>query len=157
MSNGDKSAQLARKVERLVDEYGLPTFEEYWGLYESTADLSNVQTFYIQTEARNHFGGSSAHYCNVAIIGDGLIVDIEGNDDTRSGRLSLERLDSITSVSIHAGALPGLSSSQGASLLVLADRAHESGVGLHWIAKTEEEEDHLLNFAQSLVQAISKQ
>ena len=125
-------------------------------MYESAADLTNVQAFYVQTDSQALFGGPT-RYCNVAVIGDGLIVDIEGNDDTRSGSLSLERLDSITSISIHAGALPGLSSSQGASLLVLADRADESGVGLHWIAKTEEEEKHLLNFAQCLVQAISKQ
>ena len=156
MSNGNKSAQLARIVERLIDENDLSTFSEYWEFYEHTADLTNVQAFYIQTESQALFGGP-IRYSNVAILGDGLIVDVEGNDATRSGSLSLDKSDSITSVSIHAGTLPGLSSSQGASLVVLAHRADESGVGLHWVAKTEEEVDHLLNFAQALVQAISNQ
>ena len=156
MSNGDRSDQLAQKVDRVIDENDIPTFEEYWELYEHAADTLNVQAFYLRIDSQSLFGGPS-RYCNVAILGDGLIVDIEGNDDGRSGRLSLERLDSITSVSIHAGSLPGLSSSQGASLVVLAHRSDESGVGLHWVAKTEEEEKHLLDFAQSLVRAISKQ
>ena len=96
----------------MVEENNIPMFEEYWGLYEHAADKLNVQAFYVRIDSQSLFGGPS-RYCNVAILGDGLVVDIEGNDDSRSGRLSLERLDSITSVSIHAGSLPGLSSSQG--------------------------------------------
>ena len=155
MSNGNKSAQLARIVERLVDENDLSTFAEYWGLYESTADLSNVQAFYVRTEAQPFFAGS-ARYCNVAILGDGLVVDIEGDDSRSTGSLTLSTLDSVMPVSLHAGPLPGLSDSQGASLVVLARSAGEADAGFHWVAKTEEEEENLLKFAQHLVRAISK-
>ena len=115
--------------------------------------MLNVQRFFVSSESQFPQGG----HCNVAIIGSGLLVDIEGDESSRSGSLTLERLDSITSVSIHAGSLPGLPESRGASLVVIADGVGETDIGLHWIAKTEEEEEHLLKFAQFLVQAISKQ
>ena len=65
-------------------------------------------------------------------------------------------LDSISGVSIHAGSLPGLPSSNGASLVILSRRPAETNVGLHWVAKSDEEEEHLLSFAKCLVQVISK-
>ena len=68
----------------------------------------------------------------------------------------MESLDSISRVSIHAGSLPGLPSSNGASLVVLSRRLAETNVGLHWVAKSDDEEEHLLRFAKCLVQAISK-
>ena len=153
MSNGDRSDQLAQKVDRVIDENDLPTFEEYWELYKRAAFMLNVQRFFVSSESQFPQGG----HCNVAIIGSGLLVDIEGDESSRSGSLTLERLDSITSVSIHAGPLPGLSDSQGATLVVLAHGAGETDAGLHWVAKTEEEDVYLLSFAQSLVRAISKQ
>ena len=153
MSNGDRSDQLAQKVDRVIDENDLPTFAEYWELYERAEFMLNVQRFFVSSESQLPLGG----HCNVAIIGGGLLVDIEGDESSRSGSLTLSPLDSITTVSIHAGPLPGLPGSRGASLVVIADGVGETDIGLHWIAKTEEEEDHLLNFAQFLVQSISKQ
>ena len=157
MSNGNKSAQLAGIVKRVVGENDLPMFEEYWELYEHAADISNVQAFYIRIESFNDFGHESVKYCNVAILGEGLVVDVEGDDSKSTGSLTLSSLDSFSHVSFHAGSLPGLPSSQGASLVVLAHSAGESDAGPYWVAKTEEEEDYLLSFAQSLVRAISKQ
>ena len=152
MNIRDYSSHLDRIVEQAIENGGFPTFAQYWEIYSLTADLSAVQAFYFRTESQYPFGA----YCNAAIIGDGLLVDIEGDETKKSGGLTMASLDSISGVSIHAGSLPGLPSSNGASLVVLSRRPAETNVGLHWVAKSDEEEEHLLSFAKCLVQVISK-
>ena len=152
MSSSGTSASLSKTVEAAIGEHDLSIFAKYWKLYEETADTSSIQRFYINVESQQFYAGG---YCNVAIIGDGLLIDIEGDDIRGSGGLIMESLESVTKVSIYAGPLPGLQNSQGASLVVTADSIGESDIGFHWIAKTEDEEKHLTLFAKSLVNAIS--
>ena len=154
MSGPDRSDLLEQIVEKAIEEHKLVKFAEYWELYRNTADISSIQRFFVRTKANTDpfFGGA---YCNVAIIGDGLLVDIEGDDSQSSGGLRIESLETVSSVIFHVGSLPGLRNSQNASLVVIADQVGETGVGLHWVAKTEEEEEHLVQFGRSLVQAIS--
>ena len=151
VTNSNYAAQLDRIVNRLIETAELDVFEDYWDLYKETADISNVQGFFVRTAGEY----DSISYCNAAIIGDGLLVDIEGDDDGESGSLTIRSLDSIAGLSIHTEALPGLPDSQGASLVVDTELAGESDYGPHWVAKTEEEEEHLLRFAKVLVQAMS--
>ena len=153
MTNSSVSAQLAADVEVVIHADRLVTFQRYWELYNRTVPISKVRRFFIRTESRALGSG----YCKVAIVGDGLIVDIEGDDNDRSGNLSFTPLDSIAEVSLHAGFLPGLPASQEALLVVIADREGESDLGLHWIAKTSREEERLLKFAQGLIHAMSNQ
>ena len=153
MTNRNRSAELDRIVARAIENIRLYAFERYWDLYKHTAEISNVRGFFVKTQSDTFRSG----YCNVAIIGDGLLVDIEGDDSRNSGSLTFDSLSSITTVSIHDGPLPGLSSSNGASLVVCANRVNETEIGIHWVAKTEEEEEHLLYFSECLVREISKQ
>lgn len=152
MTNRNRSAELERIVGRAIENDRLAAFKRYWDLYKDTSEISSVQGFFVKTQSDIFRNG----YCNVAIIGDGLLVDIEGDDSRNSGSLTFDSLNSITTISIHDGPLPGLSSSNGASLVVCANRVNETEIGLHWVAKTDEEEDHLLHFAECLVQEISK-
>ena len=153
MSNIDRSVQLSRIVESAIEEHGLDMFAQYWELYEETADISEIQRFYVNIEPQQTSGGG---YCNVAIIGDGLVVDIEGDDVRRSGSLSLDSIEKISSVGIHMGQLPGLPNSQNASLVVVVQRVGESDVALYWTARADDDEERLLEFARVLVQRVSR-
>ena len=157
MSTRDLSAQLNRIVAKAIEEHELESFEEYWGLYEEMAKVNSVKAFFVRIEKQN---GRSVlrrgDYCNVAIIGDGLLIDIEADDSDDSGNLFVQPLRSISRVSVQNGPLQNLSHSQGASLVVISSRIGEEHVGPYWVAKTDEEEEYLLKFAQALVQEISK-
>ncbi len=157
MSTRNRSAQLTKLVEDAIEELHLEEFEAYWEMYESTCQVTTVEAFYLRTEVRvGDFGRKLGDYCNVAIVGDGLLVDVEGDDNDNSGNLIAQPLKSFSEVSIHRGPLTNLESSRDSSLVVLANRVGEEDVGLHWVAKTEEEEEHLLEFARLLIQVVSK-
>ncbi len=157
MSTRDRSAQLSQIVEEAIENFQLESFEAYWELYEETAQVNSVQAFFVRVDADNGpYGQSRGDYCNVAIIGDGLLIDIEGDDSDDSGNLSVHPLKSLSRVSLRNGPLQNLSHSQGASLVVIANQIGDEHVGPYWVAKTDDEEEHLLKFAQALVKAISK-
>ena len=130
-------------------------FAQYWELYEDTTDIQSIKGFFVRTEplARYYSGGG---YCNVAIIADRLLIDIDGDDGDNTGSLTFHPLESVSGVEIHAEPLRGLDSSRDALLVVLANQVGEEDIGLHWVAKTEEDEEHLLAFAKTLVKAISE-
>ena len=151
MTNSNYSTQLSKIVEQAIDNDDLRVFKQYWELYQETSSISSVQAFFVRVES----GVFSDGYANVAIIGDGLLVDIEGNDSRNSGNLALRSLASIVEVIIHAGSLPGLPDSQGALLVVVTEIAGQADAGPHWVAKTREEKNHLVRFAKTLVEVIS--
>ena len=152
MSTGSLSSQLGRTVERFLSSGRIVMFARYWEMNERSASIADVRRFFVRTETRILGGG----YGNAAIIGDGLLVDVEGDDADRSGRLTVYSLDAFDQVFIHAGPLPGLPSSQGARLVVVAEMKGQEDAGTHWVAKTPEEEDRLLEFAEELIGAISR-
>ncbi len=155
MNTRNRSAQLARIVEQAIEEHDLEKFADYWELYENTADIQSIKEFFVRIE-RRPYSSSRRAYCNVAIIGDGLLIDIEGDDNDNTGYLTFNSLESISGIEIHLEPLRGLDSSREASLIVIANRVGEEDIGLNWVAKTEEEEEHLLQFARVLVKEISK-
>ena len=148
MTNRDQAEQLDKTVAEVFALFSTNTFRRYWELYKQTADISEVQGFFIRTELQ-------ATYCNVAIIGDGRLVDVEGDDSDNSGGLSIRSLDSVCGVSVHSGPLKAFPRTQGASLVVLTKLVGETNPGAYWMAKTPEEEERLLGFVQFLVQTVS--
>ena len=154
MTTRNRSSQLTRTVKKAIEEQKLDKLVEYWELYQDTCRVSFVEAFYMRTESHRSKSGGS--YCNIAVIGDGLLVDIEADDADSSGNLAVYPLKSLSDLSILTGSILNFAPSQGASLVVLANRLGEEGVGLHWVAKTEEDEENLQRFAKSLIQAISK-
>ena len=155
MTSRDRSHQLDQIVRDATEEHGLNTFLQYWELYKSVSSISRIQAFYVREGAdQQHY--SRVSYLNVAIVGDGLVVDVEGDDNTRRGGLSVRSLKSVTDLAIHPGPLPGLRNTQNAKLVVITKSAGESEVGLHWVAATEDEEKHLLRFAQALMSTMSE-
>ena len=69
--------------------------------------------------------------------------------------MTFHPLESVSGIEIHAEPLRGLDASRGALLVVLAYRVGEEDIGLHWVAKTEQEKEYLLKFARVLVSEIS--
>lgn len=156
MSTHSLSAQLASIVEQAVEQHNLVKFAQYWELYLNTTDLQGIEGFFVRTEVQGHaIGYTGGAYCNVAIIGGGLLIDIDGDDGDNTGSLTFHPLESVSGIEIHAEPLRGLDASRGALLVVLAYRVGEEDIGLHWVAKTEQEKEHLLKFARVLVSEIS--
>ena len=155
MTSRNQSVQLISAVEQVIEVYGLDVFEQYWELYKEIGGISNVQRFYVRTGA-SAADAADVSFCHAAIIGDGLLVDIQGDDCLKSGGLRFNSLASIVQVSIHDGPVDGAPSSEGASLVVVASRPNDAGPGLHWVAKTEQEENHLLPFAKTLARALGR-
>ena len=151
MTSRNRAEQLERVVSEMVENYGLSLFQQYWELCKLTAPVSEVKRFFVRVESVFPKGG----YCNAAIISDSLLIDIEGDDRDSSGSLSVGALESLTAVHVHLGYLQGLQDSLGASLVVLAETGGEADSGYHWVAKSEEEAEHLLSFAKALVQTIT--
>ena len=127
-------------------------FARYWELYERSAAIADLRSFFVRVETRSTSGG----YCNAAIIGDGLLVDVEGDDGNNSGSLSVQSLDDLGRVLIHVGPLRGFPLSQGARLVVLALPKGQEQAGSHWVAKTPDDEERLLEFATELIGAIAR-
>ena len=142
---------LASTVEDVIKSSNLNCFERYWDLYERTIDLSNVTSFFVRTEAQLF----RSAYCNVVIVGDGLLIDISGDDQNNEGDFSVLLLNSISGISIHTGPLPGLADSQGARIVVQTELAGLVDEGPYWVAKTAEEEERLLDLVESLIESMS--
>ena len=69
MTNRNRSAELERIVGRAIENDRLAAFKRYWDLYKDTSEISSVQGFFVKTQSDIFRNG----YCNVAIIGDGLL------------------------------------------------------------------------------------
>ena len=149
MSNRDN---LSKIVEKAIEEHRLDTFARYWNLYEDTVAISDIQQFYVRIEPNLN---SSGGYFNAAIIGDGMLVDVEGDDEQRSGSLVVHALDSVYGVSVHSGTLPGIPNTQNATMIVLAYQPGVNDIGFHWFAKTDEDEERLVQFAKVLVGSVA--
>ena len=109
MSSRDRSTQLTRIVQQAIEEHQFTKFARFWELYERTTEIKRIEAFYIRTEVQDNWlipnrGG----YCNVAIIGDGLLIDIEGDDNNSTGNLTFKTLTSVGEVEIHTSPLQGL-------------------------------------------------
>jgi hypothetical protein len=123
-------------------------FHQYWDIYELIAEVSEIQGLFIRID-------EDAGYCNIAIIGDGRIVDIEGDDGNGSGNTHIYSLRSVGEVLFYRGSLPSLRRSVGASLLMVTRIVGRDESGPYWGAKNPEEEELLVGFGQALVKAIS--
>ena len=140
--------QLAEALARVAALPNTTKFRQYWDIYQLTAEVSEIQGLFIRID-------EDAGYCNIAIIGDGRIVDIEGDDKNGSGNTHIYPLMSVGEVLFYRGSLPSLSRSPGASLLVLTKIVGRDGSGPYWPAKNPEEEELLVGFGRALVQAVS--
>ena len=140
--------QLDETVMDLIWRHKFDTFGRYWEIYKKTALISDVSAAHIVAKPEEG-------YLNVAIVGDGLLVDIEGEDHPSQGELSVDQIGAISGISVNVGSLAGFPKSQGASLVVVTRLRGAPNAGPYWAAWTPAEETSLMEFARSLTDGFS--
>ena len=138
--------QLEKKVSELIEIYNPSSFRKYWQLYKEAFNVTEVGAFFIKVQPETS-------YMNVAIIGDGLVIDVEGSDDPEEGAVSAHPLRDIRSIYFRTQALPTLSRSRNASLIVITHLVGTTG-GPYWMAESSTEEKELLAFSRKLAELI---
>ena len=135
----EKMRQLDMAVGELLGRHEFVSFSRYWSLYKRTVASRGVDASYLVFDR-------DTKWCNVAIIADNKIIDIEGEDGADVGIMSVRDASCLSSVIFKIGPLVGLSRSQGASLVVATELVGSTS-GPFWIARTPDEEEKLLGFA----------
>lgn len=127
------------------------SFRKYWKLYKQTTPLTEIAGFFFRSEP--HEG-----YFNLALLGEGRVIDVEGDDKENRGNLSVIGADSVEQVIFRIEPLPNLRNGQGASLTMLLKLVGRDITGPYWAAMTPEEEERLHEFAQRLIEeTVGKQ
>ena len=149
MSQQNQPQQLDATVQDLLERYDLNTFRRYWELLKRTAPLRDVQAFFFCVDP-------ATGYCNVAVLSEGKVIDVEGDDSDGTGGASIRDLASIAAIHLRLGQLEGFSRTHGASVVAVTRLMGEAGSGPYWSAQTPAEEDRLLRFAQNLVSSLAR-
>ena len=144
MNQPNLSQQLEQDVDQLLQSHNLSTFRYYWELYKRAFRWDEIQAYYLIIDPATTYG-------NVAMLGHGKLIDIDGDDSTGAGYLGIQDLASIGAVIFRRGQIEGFSHSQGASLVVFTRLIGEPDSGPYWVARTELDEERLIVFARLLV------
>ena len=129
----------------MIGHHGLNTLRRYWDLCNQANRVEDVKAFYCFTTNEPKYG-------NVAIIVDGKLIDVEGDDSDGSGYVAIRDLSSIAAVHLRLAPIDGYKRSQDAVLAVVTRLVGESNAGPYWVAVTPQDEEHLLQFADALVE-----
>ena len=148
MNLSEETARLEQIIEDLIRQHNYDTFRKYWEIYRDTAQIADASAVHIVSKP-------SDGYLNVAIIGEGLVVDIEGEDGPRRGELNVDPIKGIGGMLISTEPLPGFPKLNGASLAVVTKLMGEPNAGPYWGAWSQEEETTLKDFARSLRDGLS--
>ena len=138
-----KRSQLIELVDHLREQYPSESFERNWQIYKDNMEVQDVREFLVKTIP-------SMKYINVAIIGEGLVVDVDGCEDGSRAGTGFHSLRAIRSIHLHSEALESLSLTEGATLVVTTRFTGGLANVLYWVATGEEEEKNLLRFASAL-------
>lgn len=152
-------------VEDILKEQGKGgTFQNYWEISRDTIGKLPVRKFYVHTRQTNMAFYGRVTYLNVAILTDGLVIDIEGNITTNSlvsfsypdasDGFTVTHLKSIGTVKFQNGPIKTLRETSNAQLVLSAQVIGEDGIGAYWIAITDNEYDYLVEFGKALIEAI---
>ena len=138
-----KRAELINRVNSLREKYPSESFERNWGFYKASLDIQNIEAYLIKTIP-------SLKYIDVAVLGEGLVVDVDGAEDKSLGGVMLTPLDMIRSIHFFSEPLESLPFTEGSTLVVTTRLTGAGSGGPYWIASTPEEEEELLSFADVL-------
>ena len=135
-----KRAELMERVDSLREKYPSESFERNWGFYKASSDIQDIKAFLIKTIP-------SMKYIDVAVLGEGLVADVDGGEDKSLGGAMLVRLDMIRSIHFFSKPLESLRLTEGSTLVVTTRLTGTAPGGPYWVAATPEEEEDLLRFA----------
>ena len=142
MAGQDFSEKLHKMVDSILSEHDLEVLEEYWELAKQALSGHPVRRFYVHTDDR---------YFNVAVLTDSIVADIEGDDREDEGSFAVYRVNSLSRVGFYREQVPTVPDSGEAELVLTVHITGISDLELYWMAKTEPEAEHLLNFGGALV------
>lgn len=142
VASKDVSEQLHKKVDSVLGEYELEVLSDYWKLGQRVLAGQSIRRFYVQAE--EGFG-------NIAILTEGAVVDIVGDEQDGQGSVAVHRIGAFSGIDFYEEQVPTVPGSEEAELLVVTNVAGRDELGLYWMATSEEEAGHLLEFARSLV------
>ena len=143
----NKRVQLFEQVDSMRQRYPSESFERYWGFYKASLDIQDIKGFLIKTIPETK-------YIDVAIIGDGLVVDVDGCEDGSQSGLAYFPLKMLQSVHFHTGVLASLPMTEGSSLVVTTRLSGPASANPYWASATPEEEERLLEFANILARLV---
>ena len=147
MSDQSRAAELNRVVEEILSRSDHKGFEEYWKLYKESVYISKPLSYFVKVDL-------DGPYCNVAVVGEGKIVDVEKHEQEGIGLLSVRPYHAISSVTAKDSAVEGLPRTEGALLTVYCRGTGSGGAGPYWSATTTEEKEQLRSFFAVLTNTV---
>ena len=159
------SNSLVSFVENILEEYDAGAFHDYWELSREIIDELPIRRFYVHLGQSNIGYSSRPNYLNVAILADNFVVDVEGAirpssnwvySSNEQGGFVITPLKSIEAIQFHKGRLSTIRESENAKLILIASILGDSSLGKYWIAKTDDEYDHLVQFGKAMIEAATK-
>ena len=142
-------AELETIVSGLLSEGSREALEECWKLYKETVHISHPEGFY-------HSSNQDGTYHNLAVVGDGKVVDIEAGEGGEDRSITIDLCRAYSGVGLIMGPIPTLPRTQDSLLTVFCRITGSSSIGHFWIARNEDETVQLRDFARTMVEAISK-
>ena len=146
MAGRDVSEQLSEKVDSILEEYDLDVLSGYWNLAKSVLTGHAVRRFYVQ---------AGEGYGNIAILTDGMVVDVVGDEQDDEGYVAVHRISAFSGIDFYEEQVPTVPGSDDAELVVVTNTVGSDTLGLHWIATDEEESEYLLRFGRALVTSLA--
>ena len=143
MVKQDRMRQLDVVVDELLGRHEFGSFSQYWALYKRTVIPQEAEASYLVCDP-------DTKWCNVAIIDNNKIIDIEGEDGSDVGSISVREVSHLSAVLFKLGPVTGYRRSQGASLVVATELIGSTS-GSFWIARTRDEEEQLVQFTRFLI------
>ena len=128
------------RVDSLREQYPSESFERNWSIYKASLDIQNIEGFLIKTVP-------STKYIDVAVLGEGLIIDVDGCEDGSVGGVSATSLVMLRSIHFFSKPLESLPLTEDATLVVTTRLIGATSGGPYWVAANQEEEKDLLLFA----------
>lgn len=128
------------RVESLREQYPSESFERNWSIYQASLDIQNIEGFFIGAVP-------STKYVNLVVLGEGLIIDVEGCEDASVNGVSVSRLAMLRSIHFFSKPLESLPRTKDATLVVTTRLIGATSGGPYWVAANQEEEKDLLLFA----------
>lgn len=134
-----------REVRLREREHQLTSFVSYWALALQTLGDHTVIGW---------FKEFAEGYGNLAVVTEGLIVDIEGDDAADAGHVSVYAIRDIASLDLHIGEVPDISGTTPSSLTLRTNAAAQPA-GPWWTTDNTELHRDLRQFAAALTSRIS--
>ena len=135
-----KRAQLMDRVDSLREKYRSESFERNWGFYKASLDIQDIEEFIVRTVP-------AMKYIGVAVLGEGLVIDVDGCEDVSVGGVMLVPLSMVRSVHFVTEPLESLPLTEDSTLVVTTRLTGATSAGPYWVAANREEEEDLLRFA----------